>query len=152
MGYLSDIIILWATIYLSFNMGHMKGEDKCYGLTSNVTLINERDKAVAETASLYMELDIYKNGKMNDLVNLLTEKNERLKDSLVQCYTVINMKINPLNSMFSNNDDSVVFDNRELGKVSCGDDSCSSANDGHCDELSEKCSPGTDSTDCSLGM
>ena len=62
------------------------------------------------------------------------------------------MKINPLNSMFSNNDDSVVFDNRELGKVSCGDDSCSSTNDGHCDELSEKCSPGTDSTDCSSGM
>ena len=81
---LTTIIILYITIYSSLKLGYMMGEDKCYGsnILSNITLINERDMAVAVSESLYAEVGVYKNGKMNDYVNILIEENERLNERL----------------------------------------------------------------------
>ena len=88
MGYLSTFITLWIMIYTSLRVGHMVGENKCFGITSNVTLLNERDIAVATAESLHAEVEVYKNGRMSDLVTLLTEENERLKDNLIQCFEI----------------------------------------------------------------
>ena len=85
MGFLVNLITYYLMIYTSLRVGYMLGEDKYHGLTSNVTLLNERDMAVATAESLHVEVEVYKNGRMNDLVTLLTEENERLKDSLIQC-------------------------------------------------------------------
>ena len=86
MGYLGNLIKLWVIIYVSLSVGNMIGENKCFSIKSNVTLLDERDTAVATAESLQAELHVYKNGRMNDLVTLLTEDNERLKGNLIQCY------------------------------------------------------------------
>jgi hypothetical protein len=85
MGYLGNLIKLWVLIYVSLRVGNMIGENKCFGIKSNVTLLDERDTAVASIKSLQVELHVYKNGRMNDLVNLLTGENERLKNNLIHC-------------------------------------------------------------------
>lgn len=79
MEYLT-IILRYITIYSSLKLGYMIGENNYYEL-SNITLINERDMAVSVTESLYAELEVYKNGKMNDYVNILIEENRRLKEN-----------------------------------------------------------------------
>ena len=80
MEYLT-IIILYISIYSSLKLGYMIGENNYYYELSNITLINERDMAVAISQSLYVQLEVYKNGKMNDYVNILIEENERLKNN-----------------------------------------------------------------------
>ena len=96
------MIMLWFLLYGSLKFGQKFGEHQCMIDYTNITLLHERDMALAEASSLTMKVHIYENGKLSQMMNLVKEKNKLIIFENKLLKETCNIDQCPLNDDMSN--------------------------------------------------